>query len=120
MISNIRASEHFVIFESEGKRYNVPIENVPGLWFFYHERVKAKQSEDQHAVPSKQLAEQAIAGMAELVRELNELRKFKAGVPWMCIRDAAYGNTKAAERVQAWWRANNPNLTANAPKEPHA
>lgn len=82
MISNIRASEHFVIFESEGKRYNVPIENVPGLWFFYHERVKAKQSEDQHAVPSKQLAEQAIAGMAELVRELNELRQLKTGVPW--------------------------------------
>ena len=52
--------------------------------------------------------------------ELEDLRKFKAGVPWMCIRDAAYGNTKAAERVQAWWRANNPNLTANAPKEPHA
>ncbi len=29
-------------------------------------------------IPSKQLAEQAIAGMADIVRELNELRAFKA------------------------------------------
>jgi hypothetical protein len=29
-------------------------------------------------IPSKQTAEQAIAGMADIVRELNELRAFKA------------------------------------------
>lgn len=116
MISNIRASEHFVIFESEGKRYNVPIENVPDLWLFYHERVKPKQSEDQHAVPSKQLAEQAIAGMADIVRELNELRQFKAGVPWEALEYCINVADRSAPNPQTV-RAYNW-LTANAPKEP--
>lgn len=40
------------------------------------------------SVPNVQIAEQAIAGMAEMVRELNELRAFKASVPWAAWADA--------------------------------
>ena len=56
-------------------------------------------------IPSKQLAEQAIAGMADIVRELNELRLFKAGVPWPEIQNAAYH--AHVPEVLAWVAAHN-------------
>ena len=68
-------------------------------------------------IPSKQVAEQAIAGMAELARELNELRAFKAGVPWEALVQCAsgagnvYGASSTDINAAFLW------LDANTPKE---
>ena len=64
-------------------------------------------------IPSKQVAEQAIAGMAELVRELNELRAFKAGVPWESLRMLSqWPCERPALFADVWIAANAPEQEA--------